>query len=283
MPPGGPALAVHDWGGDGPPVLLAHPTGFHGAVWAPVAARLVAGGRRVWSFDFRGHGDSDPAPGRDYDWAGFGDDVTAVVDHLDLAGRPGLLGVGHSKGGAALLRAEAERPGTFERLYCFEPIVFPSDSPLPADPDNPLSAGARRRRTVWSSRDEAYEAYSSKPPLSVLSPGALRAYVDHGLRDRPDGTVELKCDPEDEARVYATGGRNGVYPRLAEVACPVVVACGGRTDAIDARLAGMISARLPRGRVHVFDDLGHFGPLEDPERFAAEVLGFAAEPVEERP
>ena len=41
-------LVVHDWGGDGAPTLLAHPTGFHGRVWAPVATRLVARGRRVW-------------------------------------------------------------------------------------------------------------------------------------------------------------------------------------------------------------------------------------------
>ncbi len=247
-------------------------------VWAPVATRLVAAGRRVWSFDFRGHGDSDPAPGGDYDWSGFADDVTAVVDHLGLAGRAGLLGVGHSKGGAALLRAEADRPATFDRLYCFEPIVFPSDAPLPADPDNPLSAGARRRRAVWSSRDEAYESYSSRPPLSVLDPEALRAYVEHGLRDRADGTVELKCEPEDEARVYAMGAANGVYTRLPEVRCPVVVACGGRTDAIDADLSRMLAARLPAGRVEVFADLGHFGPMEDPAQFAVAVLRFADDP-----
>jgi hypothetical protein len=51
------ALAVHAWSvndGDraGAPVLLAHPTGFHGRIWAPVAQRLVAAGRRVWSIDW---------------------------------------------------------------------------------------------------------------------------------------------------------------------------------------------------------------------------------------
>ena len=40
--PSGVSLVVHDWGGDGDPVLLAHPTGFHGRAWAPVAAKLVA-------------------------------------------------------------------------------------------------------------------------------------------------------------------------------------------------------------------------------------------------
>jgi pimeloyl-ACP methyl ester carboxylesterase len=62
---GPPVLVAHAWGGAGDPMLLAHATGFHGLVWAPVADRLVASGRRVWSIDFRGHGDSDRSPGLD--------------------------------------------------------------------------------------------------------------------------------------------------------------------------------------------------------------------------
>jgi pimeloyl-ACP methyl ester carboxylesterase len=91
-------LAVHDWGGTGAPVLLAHPTGFHGRLWAPVAERLVGAGRRVWSFDFRGHGDSyAPGPvGDAYAWAGFAADALAVVDHLGIAGDPALIACGHS-------------------------------------------------------------------------------------------------------------------------------------------------------------------------------------------
>ncbi|MCZ7528680.1 MAG: alpha/beta hydrolase [Acidimicrobiia bacterium] len=125
-----PAIVVHDWGGDGPPVLLSHATGFHGLVWAPVAERLVAAGRRVWSWDFRGHGDSEPSPAG-YDWEGFADDALRVVTHLGLAGEPSLLAAGHSKGAASLLRGEAREPGTYARLWCFEPIIFPSEETLP--------------------------------------------------------------------------------------------------------------------------------------------------------
>jgi pimeloyl-ACP methyl ester carboxylesterase len=270
------SLAVHDWGGDGHPVLLAHPTGFHGTTWAPATARLVARGRRVWSFDFRGHGDSDRSPDNYY-WSHFADDVLAVVDHLGLGGDPTLLACGHSKGAAALFLGEAREPGTVARLWCYEPIVFPADEPLEPQHDFPLSEGARRRRAVWKSRKEAYAAYAAKPPLDVLHPDALRAYVEHGLRDRPDGRVELKCRPEDEAAMYAMGVANGVYPRLREVRCPTLVVCGEHTDAIPPKLGEMIVERLPRGRLEVMPGVGHFGPMQDPDATADSMLRFAAE------
>jgi pimeloyl-ACP methyl ester carboxylesterase len=273
---GGLSLVVHDWGGDGHPVLLAHPTGFHGLTWAPVAARLVARGRRVWSFDFRGHGDSDRSADG-YRWSEFADDVLAVVDDLGLRGEPTLLASGHSKGSAALLLGEARQPGTFARLWCYEPIVFPSDDDLEPQHDFPLSEGARRRRAVWSSRDEALASYAARPPLDVLDPEALRAYVDYGLRDRPDGQVELKCGPEDEAEIYAMGVANGVYPRLGEVSCPVLVVCGEHTDAIPPKLGEMIVERLPHGRLEVMRDVGHFGPMQDPDATVDSMLRFAAE------
>lgn len=273
---GGLSLVVHDWGGDGHPVLLAHPTGFHGLTWAPVAARLVARGRRVWSFDFRGHGDSDPSADV-YRWSEFADDVLAVVDDLGLRGESTLLACGHSKGAAALLLGEARESGTFPRLWCYEPIVFPSDEVLEPQDDFPLSRSARRRRAVWSSRDEALASYGARPPLDVLDPEALRAYVDYGLRDRADGQVELKCRPEDEAEMYAMGVANGVYPRLRDVRCPVLVVCGEHTDAIPPTLGEMIVERLPDGRLEVMPGVGHFGPMQDPDATVASMLRFAAE------
>lgn len=274
--PSGLRLAVHDWGGAGDPVLLAHPTGFHGRVWAPVAERLVVEGRHVWSFDFRGHGDSDPSPDGTYSWSEFASDALAVATHLELAGNPRLLAAGHSKGAAALLLGEADAPGSYARIWAYEPIVFPSDEPLPPHHDNPLSAGARKRRAIWTSREEAVASYASRPPLDVFTAASLQAYVEHGFRDLPDGTVALKCEPEHEATVYAMGAANGIYPRLAEVGCPVLVACGEQTDAIVPKLAGMIAERLPRSSLEIWDGCGHFGPQQDPDRAVASILTFAA-------
>jgi pimeloyl-ACP methyl ester carboxylesterase len=266
-------LAVHDWGGEGPPVLLAHPTGFHGKLWSPVAQLLVAAGRRVVSFDFHGHGDSD-APDELYSWESFAADALAVADDLGLSGDSRLVAAGHSKGGTALLLGEARRPGAYARIWAFEPIVFVSDAPIAPSEDFFMARTARKRRNAWHSTDEAFEAYASKPPLNAMSEASLRAYVEYGLRDRGDGVLELKCRPEVEARIYSMGVASGAWARLAEIRAPVLVACGETSGDIGPRLAGEIAARLGDGRLEVWDGAGHFGPQQDPVRAARSILDF---------
>lgn len=262
----GVTLALHDLGGDGPPVLLCHPTGFLGMTWAPLAAAL-ADVARCWALDFRGHGDSTSPTSLDFSWSGMGDDVLAVVDELELTE---VRAAGHSMGGAALAMAEQARPGTFARMWLYEPIIFPPMEGVPTG-DNPLAAGARRRRRWFADRDAAYANFSAKPPLNVLAPDALRAYVDHGLRTRPDeGTVELKCAPEVEASVFDGGMGHPTFSRLGEVRCPVTVAMSG--DAMGpAQVAPLIVDALPDGRLERHPDLTHFGPMEDPRAMAVAV------------
>jgi pimeloyl-ACP methyl ester carboxylesterase len=267
-------LAVHDWGGNGAPVLLAHPTGFHGVVWKPVAERLVAAGRHVWSFDFRGHGDSDAPDVREgaYAWEWFAADVAAVAEHLGVARNPHLVACGHSKGGTALLLAEAHAPGTFPRIWAYEPIMFPADLPLPPNADFPLARSARKRRAIWESREAAYASYSSRPPLNVMTADALHAYVDYGLRDRADGTVELKCRPEVEAQIYTMGPNNGAWQHLPEIDALVTVVCGETSTDIGPPLAARIADRLPNGSLEVLPGCGHFGPQQDPQACARSIL-----------
>jgi len=54
---GGVAVALHDLGGTGAPLLVCHATGFHGRMYAPLARRLTAR-FHVFALDFRGHGAS---------------------------------------------------------------------------------------------------------------------------------------------------------------------------------------------------------------------------------
>ncbi len=263
----GVEVQVHELGGTGPDLLLAHGTGLHGLVFSPLARHLTSS-FRCWSLDARAHGDSTAPIGRALEWEGFADDVLAVIDALGLD-RP--YGVGHSKGSTTLLLAEQRRPGTFRALYCYEPALAPFDIPPGERPRNVMAEAARKRRATFASHDEAYDNFATKRPMSDLHPDALRAYVDHGLGPTDDGTVTLKCTPEVEAEVYEHGTSHRAFPMLPTVGCPVTVALGDE-EQVPAAFGRAIAERLPEATVASFPDLGHFGPLQDPERIAASVL-----------
>lgn len=265
---GGVRIAYHDLGGTGANLLLSHATGFHAYVWAPMAAALAARYHSV-AIDYRGHGDSTPPTDGAFDWIGFRDDTITVLDELAWH-RP--FAAGHSMGGAALLMTELARPGTFRALALFEPIVVTPD--WRSDGENPLVGGARRRRSSFGSHQDALDHFAAKPPLDVLDPAALAAYVDHGFLLQPDGSVTLKCLGEHEARVYEMSASQPIYERLPEIQCPVLVMGGPPDDLGPGRFAPTVAGQLGRGHYELVTGVGHFGPLEDPGLLAELIDGF---------
>lgn len=271
----GLAIALTDFGGSGPDLLLVHATGFCASVLAPLAKGL-AGSFHCWGLDLRGHGHSDRPGDGNFAWSGFALDVLAAVDHLGLD-QP--FAFGHSCGGASILLAEQARPDTFRGLYCFEPIVFPSDDPVEnVGMENPLSVGALRRRETFPSRADALTNFQSKPPFSVLDPSALAGYVDGGFElvppeDDGDGSlVRLCCRREDEAAVYAQSFLHDAFAHLGAIQCPVALACGQETDVFGLSVLEQYAARLERPVIRVFSGLGHFGPMEGPGQVAESML-----------
>lgn len=260
------SLAVHDLGGAGPALVLAHATGFHGRVWDALVPTL-APHFRCWSFDARGQGRSTRPQARPqgdpFDWGGFGDDVLAVVEDLDA---DEVYGFGHSQGASALLLAEQARSGTFAGLYLYEAVAWPEARLMD---DHPLVVGAERRRRRFESVEAAKDRLGARPPLCELDPRVLAAYVEHGLEPSSGGGVQLRCDPADEAQIYRQGVRHSAFARLVEVACPVTLARGTASEAVSAGLARRQAELLPRGHLEEFDGLGHLGPLQEPERVAA--------------
>jgi pimeloyl-ACP methyl ester carboxylesterase len=248
-------------------LLLAHATGFHAHVFLPLVERL-GDQFHCYGFDAPGHGQSPPPADGDFDWERASLEVLDVIDQLGLS-HP--FGFGHSYGGAVSLLAEASRPGTYRALFCFEPVVIPSIEPPGPNFDNPLAAGARRRREVFPSRQAAYDNYASKPPLDVLTPEALWAYVDYGFEDLADGTVRLRCRGNDEAETYYKASQHHAFARLPEVRCPVTAACGSDTDAFGPDVVKAVSDRLPHGRSLVLPHLNHFGPMQDPDAVATAI------------
>jgi pimeloyl-ACP methyl ester carboxylesterase len=265
----GVEIAAYELGGEGPPLVVAHATGFLGSMYRSLAGAL-ADRFRVVALDFRGHGRSSRPSNDDFGWDRMADDLAAVVGRIGTAPAAGF---GHSMGAAALLLLERLRPGTFTSLFLFEPIVF-ADDYEPSGP-NVMADLTRTRRATFDSRAEAFARYASRPPLSDLRPDVLAAYVADGFVDLPDGSVRLACDPEDEARTFEAETKVHLAT-IAGVQAPVAVAVGHDEEGPNpARLGPPVVDTLPRAELIERPALGHLGPFEDPPAVAADVRAHA--------
>ena len=271
----GVQVALHDLGGEGPPLVFVHATGFHGYCYRQIAERLHDV-RHCYGVDLRGHGDATvPENGR-FDWAGMSEDLRSILDHMGVD-EP-IDFVGHSMGGATIVLTELHRPGTVRTAWLFEPIIFPAMediSPEAAErmrnePEhgNALSIGARKRRAVFDSYEAAIERYASRPPFDAVDPAVLDDYVRHGFEPHPDG-VTLKCLPDSEAATFDNTDR-GLLSRVGSVTAPmtVVASTDGQPPAL---VAPRVAEALANTDLDVWDGETHFGPFVDPQRAADEI------------
>ena len=136
---------------------------------------------------------------------------------------------------------------------------------------NPMAAGARRRTQVFESKQVALDKFRSKPPLSELSDDSLAAYVEYGLGTLPDGRAFLKCSGESEARTYEATGQISTQ-EIGGALLPIVIAAGDPAASMLAEITPAIVDGLPNARHRIYRGLGHFGPLQAPDRIAADVL-----------
>lgn len=262
-------VAAYRFGGEGPPLVLVHATGFHAHVWLPLVP-VLSERFTVLAFDLRGHGESEvPAGDEAFAWERFGDDVLAVAAHF---GARRFHAMGHSAGGAAVIIAELARPGSVERAVLFEPIVYPSEVTSPS----PAIAAARRRRTVFASTAQMLAAWSSRPPFASLDPEALRCYVEYGVRGRADGQVELKCAPETEVRTFSGDVHAGIWERLGRYAPPTLVMTGRRDEHRRSQYAEALAGAMRDGRAERRLEHGHFLPFERPREMAERAARFLA-------
>jgi pimeloyl-ACP methyl ester carboxylesterase len=271
LPGRGVELALLDWGGDGPLVLMHHANGFCAGTFGLVAEALVPE-YRVIGLDARGHGDSSKPEGPEaYRWERFAEDLLAVAETLASERSDGrvAVGLGHSFGGTAVIGAAARRPDLFGRLVLVDPVIPPPpDLMVRFDPGRVerlrgMVDAAHRRRSVWASRAEARAHFAARSLFARWLPRALDLYVEHGLRERADRQLELKCPGEIEAVIFSESGGLDLPDLVRRVRSPSTWLWAERGDfprPIYERIAGLMAdARI------VDVDCGHLIPMERPE------------------
>lgn len=259
------------WGTPPAPAALAvHATGFCKEVFRPVVgilATLLDAGA-VTAFDHRGHGSSERPP-PPVDWWALGRDTLAVLGQISDLPPGAVVGVGHSAGGAALVMAELLSPGTFSSLVLIEPIVFPP--PHRRMEDHAMVDAALRRKRLFASPAAAAENFATKPAFASWHPATLADYVEHGLRPSAAGWV-LACDPAVEAEFYRTGPAHDAWERLDELALPVTVIAGERSDTHHGEYLETLAGRFGgETLLDVVPGTSHLVPMERPEVVAGHV------------
>jgi pimeloyl-ACP methyl ester carboxylesterase len=281
--PHGPAeLAAIEFGAADRPldVLFLHANGFNAmtyrSVLAPLGDRL-----RILAVDQQGHGGSSqrtPAEGR-RNWGDLCDDLVALLDALH--GSPMVL-AGHSMGGAAALMAAAARPGRARALALFDPVIMARETVTeilrgkgPDLRETPLAVGARRRRSIFPSREAAIASYRGRGAFKTWPDEALADYVQDGFRGLPDGSVELTCAPEWEASNFASHAQDP-WAAMARIDAPVTVlrAAEGSTCQLVSRDPFPPSNRAVR--IETVPGTTHFLPIERPELVRATLMALAS-------
>ena len=84
----------------------------------------------------------------------------------------------------------------------------------------------------------------------------------------------MKCSPELEARTFESGNIHETWDQLGDLTVPTWLVSGLIGDIPPASLIPSIAATIAEKSsitptVIEWKDLGHFGPLEDPARFAS--------------
>jgi pimeloyl-ACP methyl ester carboxylesterase len=116
-------LAVTDWGGDGPPLVLIHGLTGSQRVWDAVAAQLDDQ-CRVITYDHRCHGSSSRSA--DHSWPAFVADLEAILHDLELHG---VTLVGHSIGAGMALQVAVGNENC--RTLALLDGAFPVPEPQP--------------------------------------------------------------------------------------------------------------------------------------------------------
>lgn len=183
---GGVRLAVREWPGQGPSILLLHGLASSSHIWDLVAPRLSPR-FRVVAYDQRGHGLSGK-PSSGYGFDRLIADADAVIRTLGL-GRPVV--VGHSWGANVALQIAVDRP----RLVSGDVLVDGGFLSM-------------RDRMDWRTA----RTMLAPPQLKGMSLQQFRA----GMRGFTRGAVELTPEVESVFLSLMRVDRDGnIHPRLS--------------------------------------------------------------------
>jgi pimeloyl-ACP methyl ester carboxylesterase len=290
-------LAVRDFGGDGPPLILLHGGGGNLAHMTTLA-RALRLRHRIVTVDLRGHGRSGDGS---WSWDAVLGDLAAVAVQLNLD-RPAV--VGHSLGGviAALWgRRHPESPGVVS-LDGNPPPTRPSQLPgvEPAVADAELA----RLRATFDAMQARMGRVIEADQLPDLVERQQMAARDMGANEKVwiegfrrnlmhrDGATSIRPDAATVAGFRALLDDLDLAAVYAGTRCPTLLVLPTRDAPEQEPFADLYAAYrrfltdqaaavariAPRFRYLLLEDASHAMVIERPDALAAIIGDFLADP-----
>ncbi len=261
-----------------PSLHFAHANGFNAQTYCTMLQPL-AREMRLYASDLRGHGQTTLAanPKGMGSWDIYRDDILRLLQDLD--GRPKIL-AGHSMGATASLSAALVNPHWVTGLVLVEPVILPERTLRFmavmrllgfAERMFPLVAQAKRRRSIWPSREAMFQAYRGRGAFRSWPEDVVQDYIAGGSLDYlDDAQVRLACTPGWEAANYRAGPPN-VWRDLGKLRCPVTLIVGEKRSTCPPAVIEQLLERRPDIRVVRVPGASHFLPMETPDEVRREV------------
>lgn len=267
-----------DWGNPSAPTLiLLHGAMDHARSW-DWTAKLLAQNYHVIAPDLRGHGDSGWSRQGSYLTADFVYDLAQLMDQV---GRDKVTLVGHSLGGAIVLRYTGLFPDRVERVVAIEGLGLSPDRlkekaalPMPDQWGEWIAdrrASARRSPRHYATIEAAVGRMQERN--NHLSAEQALHLTSHGVNRNEDGSYGWKFDPDLRIQPPENVSEVELPQFWSRIACPVLLCLGldswASNPMRDGRMAHFKDARLVE-----FADAGHWLHHDQFDRFVEELGTF---------
>ncbi len=266
-------LAADIWpDGAAPTVVLIHGGGQTRHSWGGTGDALSATGRRVVTYDQRGHGDSGRPADRDYAHVLFAEDCVEVC--TELAERDGVAPVlvGASLGGLAALMAEGSiAPGSASALV----LVDITPRMEPAGVDRIVGFMLQRIDDGFGSLDEAADAIAEYQPHRPR-PTDLRG-LEKNLRRGEDGRWRWHWDPDLFRGPHPLGARKAAHTfeeAASNLGIPTLLVRGRQSDLVSEETAREFLEICPDAQYVDVSGAGHMVAGDRNDVFTAAVIEF---------
>ena len=278
-------IPFDEFGGRGPVLHFSHPNAYTPGSFRRFLS-LLAGRYRVIGARHRPLWYLSPGaprvsgPETFDDWNLIAEDLLRFLDQQRLEG---IIGVGHSLGAVATMKAALREPERFRALVLIEPVFLPPAvlDAARANPqvaaERPFVLAARRRRDRWPNRQAAFARFREKSVFAGFPDEILWDYVNEGLHDDPaTGEVALSFPREWEAAFYAHPPLD-VWADIPRLNSPTLAVRGSESDTLFPVAWALWQTLQPSAAFVEMSGVGHMLTLEAPEDTAAVVLHWLAD------